>query len=284
MNREYRAELAANRQSRTLSENEERQSRIAERNRAAAEAAATLAEADRILADPNSSEQDKQAARAVKLRLKPSISIAPIKPPKKIYSLDRTGNKLQFAGEVEGDAEVRNDPTPPRPSFTFLQTPEGYRPGNTRTGVVGDPVAALAPTADARNEERRSGRVGTMIDAVEELTARINTNQGVMATIRGAAEQQAARVNLQNDIAEYESMVEAFTPIIARAFGHTGVLTQQDVDSARAILPKPTDGKNLRDRKIARLRSLLASFTPSGSPKTDAPPAGGTKPKYELVP
>ena len=64
--------------------------------------------------------------------------------------------------------------------------------------------------------------------------------------------------NMNDDIAEYEALVSGFTPLVARALGHTGVLTEQDVQSVRAVFPRPGDSKSLRDRKMKRMRSLLS--------------------------
>jgi hypothetical protein len=96
------------------------------------------------------------------------------------------------------------------------------------------------------------------LDSVSELADKINTSNGVWAKAKGSEREQAAKLNLDDDVAEYDSLVEAFTPLWARALGHSGVLTQQDVDSARAALPKAGDSKTLKDRKIARIQKIMA--------------------------
>jgi len=67
-------------------------------------------------------------------------------------------------------------------------------------------------------------------------------------------------------VAEYVSVVESFTPQLARAEGHTGVLTEKDFEHAMQILPKPGDSRTLAVRKLARLDKILF-------PKKEAAPA-----------
>jgi hypothetical protein len=134
--------------------------------------------------------------------------------------------------------------------------------GNAVTKVVPRNQAAgqefaAGPTTDDRNRRSAARRAAGVIEAVGELSERINVNQGAMATIKGAAEIQKAKINLNDDISEYNGVVQGFTPMLARALGHTGVLTEQDVQSTREALPNPKDSKNVRDRKMARITSLL---------------------------
>jgi hypothetical protein len=70
----------------------------------------------------------------------------------------------------------------------------------------------------------------------------------------------AGRVNLDNDVAEYEAAVKGMIPLVARAFGHTGVLTQQDVDSVRNMFPKVGDNKTLAENKMARIKRQIAQL------------------------
>ena len=108
-----------------------------------------------------------------------------------------------------------------------------------------------------RNLESGKGRVRPLLESVVELSERINANQGLYAKMAGGAAKIAAKANLDDDVAEYQAMVTAFTPLWARALGHVGILTQVDVDSAREALPKPGDSKSLALRKIARIEKLL---------------------------
>jgi hypothetical protein len=118
----------------------------------------------------------------------------------------------------------------------------------------------IAIVSDKEREEiAKSKKMQPVLDAVSELSEKINTGRGAAAKIRGEAEKLKAQANLNDDVAEYEALVSGFTPLVARAVGHTGVLTQQDVDSVKSLFPKPGDSKSLRDRKIKRLMSIVQS-------------------------
>ena len=94
----------------------------------------------------------------------------------------------------------------------------------------------------------------------------------------GGAAKLAAKANYDDDVAEYEALVSGFTPLVARALGHTGVLTQQDVDSVKALFPKPGDGKSLRDRKVARIKSIIGTLERNADPTGPRQPAPAASP------
>jgi hypothetical protein len=158
---------------------------------------------------------------------------------------------------------VRNEPTQwVMRNGKAIEIPKGSsQPGDTPF------------TATGFEQSIKGKRAEPVLAAVAELSEKINTQQGVIAKISGGAARQAARINLDNDVAEYEAIISAFTPLVARALGHTGVLTELDVQSAKALFPRPGDSKELRDRKINRLNSLLGSGGAYGAPDSSAKPA-----------
>ncbi len=119
-------------------------------------------------------------------------------------------------------------------------------------------------------DARAFSKAAPVLRGVSELSEKINTLQGLVAKASGEVEKAKAKANLNDDVAEYQSLVAGFTPMIARAVGHTGVLTQQDVDSVRELFPKPGDSKTLRDRKVARLTSIMSELagTDKGAAQT----------------
>jgi len=126
----------------------------------------------------------------------------------------------------------------------------------TREEAAGQDFAA-GPTTDQRNRAAAVGRSATVLQSINELSERINTGQGVIAKVQGAAARAAAQANLDDDVSEYQALVQMFTPLLARAVGHTGVLTEQDVASVRSGLPQPGDSKSVRDRKMARIDKIM---------------------------
>lgn len=138
---------------------------------------------------------------------------------------------------------------------------------------AGQPIAnpRPVPSAEATKDARKFRQADPILRSVAELSARINTQQGVYAKMRGGVEKQKAKINLDDDVAEYEALIQGFTPLVARALGHTGVLTQQDVDSVRMLFPKPGDSKTLRDRKVARIKSIIGQLQEDAKDSPDAP-------------
>lgn len=132
------------------------------------------------------------------------------------------------------------------------------------------------PSGQVQLDAKKFEKARPVLSAIAELSERINTMKGVVAKMRGAAEKAKAQLNLNDDVAEYEALVSGFTPMVARALGHTGVLTQQDVDSVKALFPRPGDSKTLRDRKVGRMLSIIGQLehpTP-----TSAAPGGADDP------
>lgn len=167
-----------------------------------------------------------------------------------------------------------------------VQTAEGPQLLDKRTGTAkpitgqGGDAVGMPPTAGQRDQARQYGKARPILSAISELSERINVNQGAMAKIVGAAERAKAQANLSDDVGEYQAMISGFTPMIARALGHSGVLTEQDVQSVRSMFPTPDDSKSMRDRKVARIEQLMGAIegaaggvAPSSAPT--APQASG---------
>ncbi len=154
---------------------------------------------------------------------------------------------------------------------------------DSRTGVYTDittgqpiktpkPIPSMLEAMDAR----KFTKARPILSAVADLSERINTLQGVVAKASGGVEKQKAKINLNDDVAEYESLISGFTPMVARALGHTGVLTQQDVDSVKMLFPRPGDSKSLRDRKVARVMSIVGQLE-SAAGGAEPPAAAGER-------
>jgi len=184
--------------------------------------------------------------------------------PTRVTFNPRTGTYTNQQGQ-----EVTVDPLPKDQrelAREVIQGPNGPLLVNKETGATtsiigpdGQPVKT-AMSAQERMDSRKFSKAAPVLKGIGELSERINTLQGVYAKAAGEVEKQKAKINLNDDVAEYESLVSGFTPMIARALGHTGVLTQQDVDSVKALFPRPGDSKTLRDRKIARMMTIIGEL------------------------
>jgi hypothetical protein len=154
------------------------------------------------------------------------------------------------------------------PIIQFLTPEEVRRQGGIRTSPKTTAKASGPAT------------VGAILGEIETLSQRINTQGGgPVANVSGQIRRGLAGVNLDNEVSEYKALVEGFIPMVARAVGHTGVLTQADVDSVRALFPKPGDNAQLAKNKLDRVRRLMAAMqTPEGSPGGRASGAGKQTP------
>jgi hypothetical protein len=139
--------------------------------------------------------------------------------------------------------------------------------------VVDKQMSGKSTKADSATEPDRAISV---LDALDELSGRINTQQGITARAGGVWASAAARANYDDDLAEYSAVLDGAVPLIARRMGHTGVLTQADVDSVKSMFPKAGDSKTLRDRKMARVRSLMGGNGGSGNG------SGSTRSKFRV--
>lgn len=143
------------------------------------------------------------------------------------------------------------------------------RTGRT-VGPDGQVIANPRPVPEAREtaDARKYKQAGPILSSVSELSEKINTQQGLLAKMSGGAAKIAAKANYDDDVAEYQALISGFTPLVARALGHTGVLTQQDVDSVKELFPRPGDSKTLRDRKINRINHIIGELEGTASTTT----------------
>jgi hypothetical protein len=60
------------------------------------------------------------------------------------------------------------------------------------------------------------------------------------------------------------------------------VLTEQDVQSVRKMLPAPGDSKSVRDRKVARINSLMGDLS-GGSSQPTTPASDSASKAADLI-
>lgn len=194
--------------------------------------------------------------------------IASVPPTPEGFSL--SPGQTRYGADGKPIASRPDKPDTPNFQRVEVTGPDGQKAFanyDPRTGTFSKVSTDLAPPPSDAQLGKQQGKntISNVFSAISELSEKINTGRGTMATLKGKEERAKAQINLNDDVAEYEALISGFTPIIARAVGHTGVLTQQDVDSVKAMFPKPEDSKTLRDRKIARVQSLLVN-TEGGKP------------------
>jgi hypothetical protein len=188
-------------------------------------------------------------------------------------------------GAIEALRYLKNQQASTTVVPVVVQTPAGPQLLDRATGTTrpildttGQPVKP-ALSAQERMDARKFDKAEPVLQSITELSEKINTSQGVIAKLSGGAEKLKAQANLNDDVAEYQALISGFTPLVARSLGHTGVLTEQDVQSVRKLFPDPSDSKSLRDRKIARIRTIVGALQTTEHPAgVSGPREGDTKP------
>lgn len=122
-------------------------------------------------------------------------------------------------------------------------------------------------TAKGLMAEAMAQRTERFIDLVTNESAKINTIsvpdnitklfKGPYAVMEGWSRERAAQAGIDPTVANYMDSIKGFIPILARAVGHVGVLTQQDVESALSLLPLPGISAEQRADKLAKLKTIL---------------------------
>jgi hypothetical protein len=152
------------------------------------------------------------------------------------------------------------DMTIATPEETKRLLQEGWRPVGARGGRGAEGEAA-----------RESAQ--TVLGEIDKMSRQINTGagglMGPVTTATGMLRRKGAQWNIDNLVNEYESTINGFVPMIARAVGHVGVLTQQDVDSVKGLFPQVTDNQQLAKDKMERVYRILSNVPPGLEEQAD---------------
>ena len=159
------------------------------------------------------------------------------------------GNRAPTQGPQPNYQRIETVDEAGNPIIRYM-TPEQV---NAQGGVRTTPKTTAKAGAPATVE--------AILGEIATLSKKINTSAGgPMANVTGLARRAGAAMNMDNDVSEYQALVDGFTPIMARAVGHTGVLTQLDVESVQRLFPKPTDNQQLAQNKLDRVRRIMAAM------------------------
>ena len=133
-------------------------------------------------------------------------------------------------------------------------------PTQVRSQVVAYMQANNMPivTPGQAGEGRTAGKTAPVFEEIKALSIRINTRAGIAAYAAGKTRKGAAVFNYDDDVRLYEDLIKGFTPLVARSLGHTGVLTELDVESTRGIFPRPEDSKSVAEAKIKLVERIMS--------------------------
>jgi hypothetical protein len=174
----------------------------------------------------------------------------------------RMGMALKFIAPGLDDA-ILNEPV----SQVNTVDEQGNRIilGVPQSQMVGAQFKAQ-PTADVQNRQAQAKTAIQIIGGLKDLAdkAGFNQGEGLSQTFTGAAQRFQAGMNNNPAVQVYQSQVEAMIPVIARALGHTGVLTEQDVAHAAAAFPKLGDSHTVAQAKWAALQNMANAMAAGG--------------------
>lgn len=172
----------------------------------------------------------------------------------------------------------------------------------------GEGITARMPVEQqnkAANLKRFKGTLALMQDYAKEIAS----DEGLMAKLKGGQLRAEAWANYNNSVKAYENMVESMGGMLAKgALGESGVLTDQDIQRAKALFWRTGDAKSYLEHVNKMLnviidqqeQALLAPYVgdpilpgpgtvqPSPAPTVNAPaqnaPAPPAPPQRTYVP
>ncbi len=286
-----RAEATAQRVSAQKAMDEERLS-VAAKNKAAIDEKAQHAKRlQAIIDDPNADPVMKKAAiwEQNDLKYKPS-DLASGDAQQPVMRINPRTGKVEQIGNAPKGAHFVNEPAPPvapnlhfqlgfGPDGSLVQ--QGFDP---KTGkLVNANVGAAPPTVDQRNRKTALDVAKPIFKHMDDLVNSINTHHGMWANATGWAEKQAAKVNMDDDVAEYNGLLETYAPVILRAHG----LLRPQVDQIETFKHKaavqPTDSAEVALRKMRNLKQIGAEMAAAYGGAPSSTPAAVTTSEKRVI-
>ena len=194
-------------------------------------------------------------------------------------------------------------PVPPRaPTAVVGSTFTRYNSVTKQSEIIdkntGNVVGIAPPSASMQGQAAQMAGVGKMIggpddepgsDTIWSLAKAINTTGGVAGRATGLARRGAALAGEDPDVQVYTDQLAGMSSRLAKAFGESGRLSDQDIQRTVNMFPRVGDSPEVTDRKMMRVMSLITSFgdDPAANSQavarafrasvggSDVPPAGG---------
>ena len=199
------------------------------------------------------------------------------------------------AGDPDKPAKIPAD-NPPK-TETIGGRLMGWNPATKKFDIdYGAAGRAVTVTSGQMAQNRTSALqamgkpADTTGDTMWALTNRIFTTSapkggmaGVRAKVGGIGDKVGAATGYSPDPQMYKSQVRGFIPLFARAVGHTGVLTEMDVQRTEALFPQFGESKEMAQRKMTRLNAIMAGKEPMPDGVFE-PREGHWPPNFEASP
>lgn len=250
-------------------------------------------QAKKIQQDLDFAPQDRQLqTRLTEAQIgnlnEPNHVPATVKPPDVGSFTDYVVRKYGQSPTPAQIAEARKtyqqaDDRPQAPAITIVQSDQGFvpidrrnvTPGQPLTGANGQPLgrpdtvaqrnaaAGVTPLQLARKQAQDRA-----VPILQDLGSRITTinqgNQGgIVDRATGVGRGVASRVGLDPATDLYRTGIRGFVPLFARAVGHTGVLTEIDVQRTEELFPRVGDSDAVTAEKMARIQRIMTGQEPA---------------------
>lgn len=122
-----------------------------------------------------------------------------------------------------------------------------------------------AATAGTRGKEESRGAAMGAFDELMQVYDSMGgqPEEGISARLGGMTRRGSAALGYNPEARTYQAGVRGFVPLMARALGHTGVLTELDVARTEALFPGPGDTAEEAAQKRRILEEIMSGRRPA---------------------
>lgn len=132
-----------------------------------------------------------------------------------------------------------------------------------RSEVVGQQSVGTAPASTTAFNQARKRAAPVLADLGSRISSMNKGGEGGMLERgTGVARGVAGSMGMDTAADLYTTGVRGFTPLLARAVGHVGVLTEQDVARTEELFPRIGDSEKVTAEKLSRLGRIMSGAEP----------------------
>ena len=176
----------------------------------------------------------------------------------KVLVNNQTGETIKVLGTAGGGTS----------STELLSPSEAVTLGVPYGTTKGDAAAkGIIPTSQKQKDTLKTlSKADVIISQIEKSIDGLDlANSPIYSIAKGSALNTQALLKTNTNAVAYKSLKEGLLAQLARASGEVGVLTDQDINRARSLLPTFFDTKETAKAKIDQLKSFFADLKSSAS-------------------
>jgi hypothetical protein len=150
-------------------------------------------------------------------------------------------------------------------------SPTGWKKVMKRVGEGAE--LNMKPGAGLLGREERMGKVAELVEELGGLATGINTVPGVEGRIVGNFRKIKAAFNMDPDVQLYTDSLAGAASQLAKAFGESGRLSDQDIQRTVNMFPRVGDSPEVSQRKLDLIDILVGKVfsTPPNSAEANTP-------------